>query len=276
MRLCRSHLFLSGVALAALTFASAQAQDIQLASGSNDRPLEIYADNGIEWQQDTQIIIASGNAVAKRSGVTVKAEELRAYYKENKQSRASATNIHRLEAIGKVNISSAAEQITGDKGIYDLERAILVVSGNRPTLKTPQDTISADNTLEYWELRGQAVARGNAVAVRDGRKIQADILAGLFEKDKNGKSQIQRINAFGNVRIKTQTEDVQADKGIYNVNSGIATLTGNVKIKRGQNLLNGCSATINLKTNISKLKSCKGTNDGRVRGLVLPTSKTTQ
>jgi lipopolysaccharide export system protein LptA len=253
-----------------------QAQDINLASGSPNAPLEIYADNGIEWQQNQQIIIAQGNAVAKRANVTVNADELRAFYDEGNSARGGETNINRLEALGGVKIVSNTEKVVGAKAVYDLKRAIMVVTGTRPTLYTPDDVISADNSLEYWEEKGQAVARGNATAVRQDRKINADVLVGLFRKNKSGKSEIHRVNAFGNVTIDTQTEHVTADKAIYNVISGVATLTGAVKIKRGDNLLNGCSATVNLKTNISRLKACAGTKDNRVRGLVLPTAKSVQ
>lgn len=256
--------------------ANALAQDINLASGSTNQPLEIYADNGIEWQQNKQLIIAQGNAIAKRAGVTVNSDELRAYYDEEGANETGASNIHRLEALGKVNISSATEKVVGDKAVYDLKRAIMVVTGERPTLYTPQDTISANSTLEYWENKGQAVARGKASAVRENRRIDSDIIVGLFRKNKQGQSEIYRVNAFGNVIIRTPQEHITADKGVYNVISGVATLTGSVKIKRGNNLLNGCSATVNLKTNVSRLKACSNTNDDRVRGLVLPTVKTMQ
>lgn len=254
----------------------ALAQDINLASGSPNAPLEIYADNGIEWQQQNNLIIADGNAVAKRAGVTVNAAELRAYYTGDDNDSGGNSNIHRLEAIGAVNIVSNTEKVTGDKAIYDLKRAIMVVSGERPTLRTPQDIISADGTLEYWEERAQAVARENATAVRADRKIRADVLAALFKKNKKGQSEIHRVNAFGHVVVVTPSEHISADKGVYNVTSGIVTLVGAVKIKRGQNILNGCSATVNLNTNVSRLKACQGTNDDRVRGLVLPTAKTMQ
>ncbi|WP_038013417.1 LptA/OstA family protein [Terasakiella pusilla] len=259
-----------------LLSGQAFAQDINLASGSTSAPLEIYADNGIEWQQNEKLIIAQGNAVAKRANVTVNAEELRAYYLDEASDAGGNTNIHRLEALGGVTITSDTETATGDRAVYDLKRAIMVMSGGRPTLRTPDDTISADGTLEYWEERAQAVARGNATAVREGREIKADVIAALFRKNKQGQSEVHRVNAFGNVVIITKTEHVTADKGVYNVNSGVATLTGSVKIKRGGNILNGCSATVNLKTNVSRLKACAGTNDNRVRGLVLPTTKSVQ
>jgi len=265
-----------GAALMAVSPVS-HAQDLNLASGSPNAPLEIYADNGIEWQQNQQIIIAQGNATAKRAGVSVNADELRAYYNDKSENGVQQqTDIHRLEAIGNVKIISETETATGDKAVYDLKRAIMVLSGKRPQLVTPQDVISADDTLEYWEERAQAVARGNATAVREGRKIKADVLVSLFSKNKQGQSEINRVNAFGNVVITTKSEHITADKGVYNVKSAVATLTGSVKINRNGNLLNGCSATVNLKTNVSRLKSCAGTKDNRVRGLVLPSGKTMQ
>lgn len=268
---------LATLVLAAVAPTPLGAQNMNLASGSPNAPLEIYADNGIEWQQNQQLIIAQGNAVAKRANVTVNADELRAYYEDKAtQSAESQTDIHRLEALGNVTIKSQTETATGDKAVYDLKRAIMVLSGQRPQLVTPQNIISADDTLEYWEERAQAVARGNATAVSDGREIKADVLVALFSKTAQGQSEIDRVNAFDNVIITTPSEHITADQGVYNVKSAVATLTGSVKIKRNGNLLNGCSATVNLKTNVSRLKSCAGTKDNRVRGLVLPTQKTMQ
>ena len=51
---------------------------------------------------------------------------------------------------------------------------------------------------------------------------------------------------------------------VYNVESGIATLTGSVKLVRGKNVLTGCSAEVNLSTGISKIFSCP-TTPGAIR-----------
>jgi lipopolysaccharide export system protein LptA len=48
-------------------------------------------------------------------------------------------------------------------------------------------------------------------------------------------------------------------------------MSGAVKITRGQNQLNGCSAEVNLNTGISKLFACSdGSQRGQVEGLILP------
>jgi len=116
------------------------------------------------------------------------------------------------------------------------------------------------------------VARGNALAVRGERRLRADVLVAHFRKNKSGKSRMWRVEAFDNVHIVTATDTVTAARAVYNADSSIATLTGSVKITRGDNQLNGCSAKVNMKTNISILHGCGSPAAGgqRVRGLLTP------
>ena len=44
----------------------AHGQGLSLGGVSEQRPIEISADSGIEWRQNAQVYIARGNAVAKR------------------------------------------------------------------------------------------------------------------------------------------------------------------------------------------------------------------
>ncbi|MEC7396213.1 MAG: LptA/OstA family protein, partial [Pseudomonadota bacterium] len=66
------------------------------------------------------------------------------------------------------------------------------------------------------------------------------------------------------------TEIVRAEKGVYNVRTGIVKLHENVKITRGKTQLNGNEAEVNLNTGISRLIGGKG----RVRGLIRPNNQT--
>ena len=137
---------------------------------------------------------------------------------------------------------------------------------------TAEDEITADRQLEYWETKQMAVARGNAHAVRGAKRLRADVLSAHFRKNKLGKTKIYRVDAFDNVHIVAEQDTITADRGVYDVESGIATLTGSVKLSRDDNQLNGCSAIVNLNTGISKLKSCASTGAGtsRVQGLFSP------
>lgn len=243
------------------------AQNLNLSSGKSGAPLEIFATNGVEWQQEKQVFVARGNARAVRGTLSLRADELTALYREEKGGN---TEVYLLQADGDVRITFPGQTVTGQKGVYDVDNAILIVSGGKQVkFKTATDEITATNQLEYWEVRQLAVARGNAVALREGRRLRADTLAAYFRKDKKGKSSVYRIEAFDNVRILTALDTVTSDRGIYNVNSGIATLTGTVQISRGKNRLNGCRAIVNLNTGISKLFSCPETpGKNRVRGVL--------
>ena len=249
---------------------SVHAQSLNFGGGG-DTPVEVFADNGIEWQQEDLVFVARGNARAVRGPVTVFADELRAYYRERTGGK---TDIWRLDAIGKVRIKSPDGTAYGEKGVYNVDDGILVLTGGKQVkLVTPTDLITADRQLEYWEKRQMAVARGNAMAKRADKKLHAKVLAAYFKRAKGGENQLHRVEAFDNVKVVTAQDTAFSSRGVYNVNSGIATLTGNVKILRAGNTLNGCSAQVNLNTGISRLQSCKmdangGTN--RVRGVLRP------
>lgn len=256
--------------LACLLGPPAGAQGLNFATG--DQPIEISADNGIEWQQEQLIFLARGNAVAVRGQVRVRADVLRAHYRKTADGE---TSIIRLDAEGHVRIKSPGETAYGDRGVYDVDNAILVLSGKGVRLVTESDEITAERQLEYWENKHMAVARGNALAVRGDKRLGADILSAYFRKDKDGKSKIYRVEAFDGVKVVTANDIATGDRGVYNVETGIATLTGSVKITRGPNQLKGCIAEVNMNTNISKLFGCglKATGDGRVRGLLQPKKK---
>lgn len=259
-----------GVLLASLLGPTAGAQGLNFASG--DEPLEISADNGIEWQQEQLVFLARGNAVAVRGQVRVRADLLRAHYRKTADGE---TTIIRLDAEGNVRISSPGETAYGDRGVYDMANAILVLSGRGVRLVTASDTITADKQLEYWENKQMVVARGNALAARGDKRLGADVLTAYFRRDKNGKSKVYRIEAFDDVEVITASDIATGDRGVYNVETGIATLTGSVKITRGGNQLNGCVAEVNMNTNVSKLFGCaaKANGDGRVHGLLIPKKK---
>lgn len=264
----RLRLALLLVAAIACPGLGAHAQSLNFGDTSSKIPIEIFADQGIEWQQDLSVIVARGNARAIRGEVEVTGDSLRAYYREG----ASGNEIWRLDAEGGVKIASTGETAFGEKAVYDVDNAVLVLTGGKVKLVTSTDEVTADKQIEYWENKQMAVARGNAVATREDRRIWADVLVAYVRSDQAGKSKVVRIDAFDRVKIVTAQETATADRGVYNVESGIATLTGSVKIMRGPNVLDGCTAEVNLNTGISKLFGCSAATPGnkRVYGVIQP------
>ncbi|TPG58497.1 hypothetical protein EAH89_07765 [Roseomonas nepalensis] len=316
MRTLRAGVLGLGLLGAAAGLSPALAQPIDLSGGG---PVEITATEGIEWRQGEQVIVARGKARAVRDGVTVDAARLIARYRPRAPAPGAAApaargeaagsenpmsggEIWRLEAEGDVRITTATDKAQGDRGVYDMDQAVMVLTGRDLKLTTPNDTIVARDSLEYWSQRRMAVARGAArVTTSDNRQIMADTLVAYFLESAPGVqaaaarapaaggaasgaaggsgaaprpvpgegSKVDRVEVFGNVEIRTETEVVRGDRGVYSPVSGMARVLGNVRITRGQNQLQGQEAIVNLRTGISRLVSAPGQ---RVQGLVLPSS----
>jgi lipopolysaccharide export system protein LptA len=284
---------LLGAALALGAAMPARAQAVNLG-GSGAEPIEIVARDGIEWNRAAQQYIARGDARASQAGTTVEANVLTAYYREGASSR---TEIYRYQADGNVRIYTPTHRAVGDRAIFDIDTGVLVLTGKGLKLTTPGEVVTARDALEYWDRRHIAVARGDAlVLTQDGRRMKGDLLTAHFAPNDarggatgqparsapmpvptgqgTGSQRLQRVEAFGDVHISGETEIAVGDRGVYNAQTGIAVLAGNVKITRGQNQLNGDYAEVNTNTGISRLLSQPDqAGDNRVRGLFVPESQ---
>ncbi|MEK9796119.1 MAG: LptA/OstA family protein [Alphaproteobacteria bacterium] len=243
--------------------ATAMAQSLGFG-GSGEGPIQIEADDGIEWQRANQLYLARGNARASQGGVHVEADELIAHYRAN---AAGENEIYRLDANGNVRIISENETATSDNAVYDIDQGVLVMTGQEIRLDTPEDTITARDSIEYYEQRRLAVARGDALAIRGDRRVRADTLTAHFTQGA-ANSEMDRIEAAGNVLVSTPGDIVRAERGDYSPKRGIAAVTGDVRITRGDTQLNGERAEVNLGTGESRILSSR--SGERVRGLFLP------
>jgi lipopolysaccharide export system protein LptA len=278
-------------------FLCAGLASAQMADLNQGGPIEVTARDGIEWRQNDQVVIARGAAQAVRGGVTIDADLLLARYRPRggapvearppSEGPGGASEIWRLEAEGSVVITTATDRAEGDRAIYDLDQAVMVLTGNNLRLTSPDNVLTARDTVEYWPQRRMAVARGDAVVVtKDDRRVRADVLVAYFreaateaaatrpqptrpapEASPGSGSNLDRVEAFGRIEIRTPTEVVRGDTGIYTPPNSIARLLGNVRIVRGDNTLTGCEAIVNMDTGISRLVACP---NERVRGIIVP------
>jgi lipopolysaccharide export system protein LptA len=177
-------LFLIGLALALPNTARAQ-----LGTADSGLPINVQADDGIEWQQNKQLYIARGNAVATRGPGSIKADTLIAHYREVKPGSApntgnteNNTEIYRIEADGNVTITRDNRTVVGDHADYDMDQGIGIVRGKGLKMTTATDVVTARDTLEWYDTKQIAVARGDAVAVHNGRTIKGDTLTAYMVK----------------------------------------------------------------------------------------------
>ncbi|WP_419903008.1 LptA/OstA family protein [Kiloniella sp.] len=264
-RLASALTLITTLITAPLTAINAQALTEGL--GNSNVPLEINADEGIEWRRDQKQYVASGNARAAQGELEVYGDQLVAHYREGVEG---GTEIYRVDAVGNVKIVSPGETAYGDNGVYDIDKQVMVLTGQNLRMVSGADTITARDSLEYWETKQLAIARGNAVAIREDKRVRGNVLTAYFVRDAANKLELDRIDAHGDVRVATKTEYATGDNGTYYVKKELANLTGNVKITQGENQMNGDQAEFNLATGVSKLKSQSGKP---VTGLILPSSK---
>jgi lipopolysaccharide export system protein LptA len=247
------------------------AQGLDFTSKNSNAPIEITADNGIEWHQKSGKIIAKENVVAKKGNVSLKCDEMTALYREKENGNME---VYRMEAKGNVTIKSPKEKAIGSYADYDIDKALMVLKGAPAQILTPTETISASEAIEYWQVAKKAVARGKVLAKQGNKTIRADVLSAFFKNSKKGAFELYRAEGYGNVLIKSGKSSISGDKGIYSPNAFLASLKGNVVISQGKNSLKGEYAEMDLKTGISRLKAvAKGSKKkGKVKGKFIPNS----
>jgi lipopolysaccharide export system protein LptA len=272
----------TGLVLLSPGYAPAAAQGLGLTSPDDKRPLDVEADQGIEWRQDDNVYIARGNAHASRGNATLYADTLIAHYRPVAPERSKppdpgsltgSTEIYRIEAEGNVRLKTETQTVFGDRGVYDLDSATAVVTGKHLRLVTPKDVVTARDSLEWYDNKQIAVARGDALAVREAKRLAGDVLVAQIVKPADGPSRISRIDAHGHVVVTTLNEIARGATGVYNVDSGIATLGGGVTITRGDNELRGQYGVVDLNKNVSRLLSAPPgelTRGAPVQGLIIP------
>jgi len=239
-----------------------------LGRGDSSQPIAIEADEGIEWQQQKQLYIARGNAKATRGDVTLTADTLTAFYRK---SEDDSNQIWRLEANGRVHIVSPTEKVWAERGIYDVDNGVLVLTGGNLKLETQNDRLTASESLEYWDKRQMAVARGDATALRGDQRVKAAVISAQFRTDPKGELQLTQVEAFDNVEISTPKATARSAYGVYDATSSVARLAGTVKISRGSDHLAGNCAEMNMTTGVSRIFACPVEGGaGSVRGVFQP------
>ena len=84
-----------------------------------------------------------------------------------------------------------------------------------------------------------------------------------------GEQKIKRLEARGGVVVTQKEQTATGDLGIFDMKTNTVTLTGNVVMTQGQNVLRGDKLVVDLTNGVSRVESGKN-GTGRVQGLFLP------
>lgn len=240
-----------------------------LAQQPSKAPLEITADEALEWDRAEKKFIARGNAIAAQDGVSISAQILTAAYDESEGG--GNFNMHTMTADKGVVINSEDNSAYGDHAVYELDKKLATLTGNDLRLVTPEQTVFARDRFEYHVQSGKLIAVGNATIKRPTDTLRADTITATLSENQKGERVIETVVAQGNVVITTQQERVTGAQGIYDARINKVDLTGGVVITRGNNVLRGERASVDLNTQVSRLFGAQqGTSGGRVTGTFYP------
>lgn len=230
---------------------------------SKEDPIEISADNGIEWKREARTYTARGNALAQQGDTSIAADTLIAYLDEQDE-------VARWEAIGNVKIVSGQSTSYGDHAEYQEAKRLLVLTGRNLKVVTESQTVTARDQIEYWRDKDVVVAKGNVVIVRPEKNttIHSDEATAYFrerrddpatpENEAGDGQEVYQVDAQGHVRVDRQDQTAFSDRLSYKPDTDIAVLNGNVVINSKDNTYRGGRAELDMKNDVSRLLPAQG------------------
>ncbi len=242
---------------------------------SNEKePLEITADDVLEWHRADQKLIAKGNAKALQKTSSIEAQILSAAYREGMQGRFEISQINADE---NVIISTQNATAYGDHAVYNLDQSLATMTGENLRMISPDQTVTAEEKFEYYVDKGKLTAIGNAKVLRANQNggndtLEAHHISAIFKENAKGERVLESLEAKNNVVITTMTETITGAYGIYRADINKAEMKGNIIITRGPNILQGERAEIDLTTNTSRIFGGGQSNNGRVKAVFYPGS----
>jgi lipopolysaccharide export system protein LptA len=141
-------------------------------------------------------------------------------------------------------------------------------------VKAPFD-LAADR-FEVRDKDGVSLFTGNVVATQGNLKLAAARARAYYERSGMALT-VRRVDTQGGVVFTSPSEQVKADWGVYDLDSQVITLGGDVTLLRGQDVLTGQRVELNLRTGVLSLDGRSGSaapqgstaaatgGDGRVR-----------
>ncbi|MBY0292523.1 MAG: hypothetical protein K2W92_04460 [Alphaproteobacteria bacterium] len=250
----------------------------QFSNSSDESPIIIEADKSVVCDETSNKCVATGNAMAQKSTNKIYADVLTVYFNEGKEREITS-----MVADGHVRMETPTDTAYGDHAHYDVALDRILMTGGNLKIETPEQTLTARDSIEYWHGKNQGIARGNAIAQFPEKEelVQADTLIAYFkpstEKTEEGKEKlaIDRVEAEGNVLASGPKGVVTGDRGVYFAQTHMVEIVHNVKITQDKNVINGEYVRHNLNTNVTEMYTqAPGTTSSgpvkRISGLINP------
>lgn len=118
------------LALVVMVFAAPAFAQGVLGGMDPKQPIEIDADKLDVFQAQNKAVF-EGEVVAKQGTVTLSSDKMTVFYAGDAKARAAGNNsIKTIEAEGNVFIKTPQETAQGSKGVYDVQKNVLDLTGD--------------------------------------------------------------------------------------------------------------------------------------------------
>lgn len=143
--------------------------------------------------------------------------------------------------------------------------------GGAQSQTTPQTMPRlGQGAISYGADAGEATPnslslRGRAEVIQGQNRLRADVISGSGVN-----SEIDRIEASGNVYFVTPEQTIRGDRAVFTLSDNEVVVTGDVIVTQGQNVMTGGRLTYNTATQSVTMAGGAGSNGGRIRGVFYP------
>jgi lipopolysaccharide export system protein LptA len=154
------------------------------------------------------------------------------------------------------------------------------------TLEVHDKTKTATFSGNVQVVQGDTTMKCHSLVVFYGQEIgiggsDAEVTATTPAKSNlgmpHGAQNIRRIEAHGGVTVLTKDQSASGDLGVYDLKSKTITLSGNVVVSQGQNVIHGERVVVDTETGNARVESgsngatgASAAGPGRVRALIQP------
>lgn len=135
--------------------------------------------------------------------------------------------------------------------------------------------IEAD-ALEVLDADRVAVFRGNVLVTQGTATLRTAELRVHYEAGADGaigptsNQGLRLLEAVGSVEIRSEDQFASGNQARFDFLSEIITLSGNVVLRQGENLVRGQQLVVDLNTRESRLDAAPSSGGGRVTGVFVP------
>lgn len=138
------------------------------------------------------------------------------------------------------------------------------------------------STLEVRDKDKIATFSGDVRVVQGDTTLRCKSLLVFYDQENNpsnlktaqpgpaGQQQIRKLEAKGGVVVTQKDQTATGELATFEMRTNTVTLTGNVLVTQGQNVLRGERLVVDLTSGVSRVESGKPGQGGRVQGLFLP------